>query len=162
MEEMLTRLVEQHQMALLRLCYMLLQDTTLAEDAVQETFIKAYRALPKFRGECSDKTWLTRIAVNTCRDIKRSGWFRYMDRRMEPERCPNQVAEQDDTTACLSEAIRALPQKEKEVILLHYYQGLTEKDVAKVLGVATSTVCYRLKRGREKLRCALERGWADE
>lgn len=65
----LVRLVEQYQTDLLRLCYIQLHDTALAEDAVQETFIKAYRSFPSFRGDCSEKTWLMRIAVNTCRDM---------------------------------------------------------------------------------------------
>ena len=53
----LVRLVEQYQTDLLRLCYIQLHDTALAEDAVQETFIKAYRSFPAFRGDCSEKTW---------------------------------------------------------------------------------------------------------
>ena len=56
----LVRLVEQYQTDLLRLCYIQLHDTALAEDAVQETFIKAYRSFPSFRGDCSEKTWLMR------------------------------------------------------------------------------------------------------
>lgn len=60
-----TQLVETYHKPLLNLCYMTLRDRTQAEDAVQETFLKAYRAMPAFRGECSHKTWLTRIAVNT-------------------------------------------------------------------------------------------------
>ena len=59
-----TQLVDAYQKPLLNLCYLTLRDRTQAEDAVQETFLKAYRALPSFRGECSHKTWLTRIALN--------------------------------------------------------------------------------------------------
>ena len=72
----LVRLVEHYQTDLLRLCYIQLHDTALAEDAVQETFIKAYRSFPSFRGDCSEKTWLMRIAVNTCRDMIHLNSFR--------------------------------------------------------------------------------------
>ncbi len=64
-EERLTALVEQFQRPLLSLCYAYLCDASSAEDAVQETFLKAYRALGEFRGKSQVKTWLTRIAINT-------------------------------------------------------------------------------------------------
>ena len=57
------------------MCYAMLRDAEQAKDAVQETFVKAYRAMDDWRGACSEKTWLTRIAVNTCRDMRRSAWF---------------------------------------------------------------------------------------
>ena len=65
-KQRLTRLVRQYQTDLLRICYIQLHDTALAEDAVQETYLKAYRSMPAFRGDCSEKTWLMRIAVNVC------------------------------------------------------------------------------------------------
>ena len=75
-EEMLAHMVAEYEVILLRTCYMYLHDKALAEDATQETFLKAYKALDSFRGESSEKTWLMRIAMNTCRDMKRSAWFR--------------------------------------------------------------------------------------
>jgi len=68
-EERIERLIDLYEDRLLRLCFLYLHDCTLAEDAVQETFLKAYNALSKFRGESSEETWLMRIAVNTCKDI---------------------------------------------------------------------------------------------
>ena len=68
----LERLVLQYQQPLLRTCFLYLRDRTLAEDAVQETFLKAYRSLASFRGECSEKTWLMKIAMNTCCDLRRA------------------------------------------------------------------------------------------
>ena len=69
MEETLERMVGEWQLPLLRTCCAVLGSEDLAKDAVQETFLKAYRGLPSFRGECSEKTWLMRIAVNVCRDM---------------------------------------------------------------------------------------------
>lgn len=60
-EAALTGLVERHRTALVRMCCLCLGDASLAEDAAQETFLKAYRALDSFRGECDEKTWLMRI-----------------------------------------------------------------------------------------------------
>ena len=72
-EAEITRLVEEHQLALLRLCFAYLHDEKLAEDAVQETFLKAYRKLNQFEGRANIKTWLSAIAINCCRDMSRSG-----------------------------------------------------------------------------------------
>lgn len=92
-EETMMRMVNEWQLSLLRLCYIQLQDKELAEDAVQETFLKAYRSLQSFRGECSEKTWLTRIAINTCRDMQRGGWFRHIDRRVTPDMLPEAIVQ---------------------------------------------------------------------
>ena len=78
-EEMIARYGDD----ILRLCLLYLGDRQLAEDAFQETFVKAWKGRDAFRGESSEKTWLSRIAVNTCRDMLRSGWFRLM-KRSEP------------------------------------------------------------------------------
>lgn len=61
----IVRLVEEYQPMLIRMCYVYLRDAEQARDAVQETFLKAWRALPHFRHECSEKNWLIRIARNT-------------------------------------------------------------------------------------------------
>ena len=65
----LERLMAQYGTALLRMCCLYLRDYSLAEDAVQETFLKAYARLDTFRGDCSEQTWLMKIAINTCRDM---------------------------------------------------------------------------------------------
>ena len=67
----LTRMVGAYQQPLLTLCYAYLHDRQLAEDAVQETFLRAYRALDTFRGESSERPWMTAIAVNVCRSMRR-------------------------------------------------------------------------------------------
>ena len=73
-EEEISRLAEKYQLSLLRLCFAYLHDRTLAEDAVQETFLKAYRSISSFRNESSEKTWLSHIAINCCRDMNKSAY----------------------------------------------------------------------------------------
>lgn len=151
-----TQLVETHQKKLLNLCYMLLRDRAQAEDAVQEAFLKAYRALPSFRGECSVKSWLTRIAVNVCRDMQRSSWFTRLNRAVTPDDLPECAATQDDAEAlCLSDAILRLGAKDREVVLLYFYQNLTMPEIATALSLSASTVSRRLKSACSKLRRAL-------
>ena len=72
----LVRLMAQHKTQLMRMAYMYLGDMGLAEEAVQDTFLKAYAHLDRFRGESGEATWLTRIAINTCKDIRRTAWFK--------------------------------------------------------------------------------------
>lgn len=150
------QLVEQHQTALLRTCFLYLRDRALAEDAVQETFLKAYRSMDTFRGDSSQRTWLMRIAMNTCRDLSRSGWFRFMDRRYTPDMLPEVSAPCNEGEEDLVTAVMQLPRKHREVILLHYYQGMNTIEIADALGIAQSSVSGRLKRAREKLRAMLE------
>ena len=157
-DEMLRQMIGEHQRALLRMCYLYLHDVQLAEDAVQETFIKAMRALDSFRGEASAKTWLTRIAMRTCMDMRRSSWFRREDRRVTPEMLPEKSQEAEAEESALTLAVMNLPRKEREVVLLYYYQDMTMKEIAGTLGVTQPTVTYRLRRARERLRLEMEGG----
>lgn len=158
-EETLANMVAQYEVTLLRTCYMYLRDRNLAEDATQETFLKAYKALDTFRGESSEKTWLMKIAMNTCRDIRRNAWFRYMDRSVEIERLPlpartDEWADADE----LTQAILKLPARYKEVILLYFYQDMTIREIAGVLAIAHSTVGKRIKTACRKLGKMLGKG----
>ena len=158
-EEVFNRLVFEYQEKLLHMCAMYLKDDAAAEDAVQETFLKAYRALPRFRGECSEKTWLMRIAMNVCRDMTRTAWFRHTDRRVTPDELPQRAeSEKGDENEALAQAILQLPRKYKDALLLYYYQDMNQDEVAQALNIAASTVSKRLKQAREKLRVILERG----
>ena len=64
-DQIIIDLVDQYQGMLLRMCYVYLRDMEQAKDATQETFLKAYKSLASFRGDCSEKSWLIRIAINT-------------------------------------------------------------------------------------------------
>jgi RNA polymerase sigma-70 factor (ECF subfamily) len=157
------RLVERHQTALLRLCMVYLRDGELAKDAVQETYLKAYQALPHFRGECGEKTWLTRIAVNVCRDMARSAYFRHTDRRVTPEEMPDRPGEEaPPEREALAQALLELPRRYKDAVLLYYYQDLSQEEVGKALGLSAATVSRRLERARRMLKTALKGKWENE
>lgn len=156
-EETLTRMVAQYEVSLLRTCYMMLRDQSLAEDATQETFLKAYKALPTFRGECSEKTWLMRIAMNTCRDMQRGAWFRHVDRRITPETLPEPYRDMLPEADGLAQAILSLPVKYREVILLRFYQDMTMREIAVVLNIAVSTVGKRIHQACTKLEGMLRK-----
>ena len=154
--EAIERMVKEWQLSLLRLCYIQLHDKTLAEDAVQETFVKAFRGWAQFRGQSSEKTWLTRIAVNTCKDMRRGAWFRHIDRRVTPEMLPEAIIQPTEKNLDLTLALMNLPKKYREAIMLYYYQDMDVREIGTVLGIAQSSVSNRLKKGRDMLRKALE------
>ena len=158
-EQKLEALMDAYGTQVKRLCCLYLRDMGLAEDAAQETFIKAWRGLARFRGECSERTWLMRIAVNTCRDVQRAAWFRRMDRRVTPEELP--LAAPEPGEPALAEAISRLSRRDREVILLRYYQRFSADEIAHMLGQPPNTVKSRLARAKKKLRTMLE-GWNDD
>ena len=157
-EERLNQMVLTYEKDLLRLCCAYLKDIDLARDAVQETFLKAYRRMDQFNGKASEKTWLMRIAINTCKDVLRGGWFRHMDRIAVLEDLPLPVDPPSVEHIALTSAIMALPRKYMEVILLHCDQGMNIRETAQALGITPPAVINRLKKARSALRIALEGG----
>ena len=155
-EEELERIMDEHGDSLLRMCCLYLKDIHLAEDAVQETFLKAYRSMDSFRGDSAEKTWLTRIAINTCKDMKRTPWQRFIDRRKPPEDIPGGTFEQQMGDDTVSRAVMALPQKYRVPLFLHYYEGYSCEEISKFLGIPNATVRTRLRRGREQLKTDLQ------
>ena len=79
-----------------------------------------------------------------------------MPRRITPEMLPDQASEADEDESALTLALMNLPRKEREVVLLYYYQDMNMTDIADALGLTQPTVSYRLRRAREKLRQELE------
>ena len=152
----LERLVEEYQTAVLRICYLYLCDRSQAEDAVQETFLKVYKGLDSFRGESSEKTWIMKIAMNTCWSMNHSGWARFFNRRVTPEMLPEAAVPFEEKDDELTRAVIRLPIRLREVILLYYYQGLKVNEIAEALSISQPSVSGRLKRGRERLRDILE------
>lgn len=162
-EEALRRLMIQYKNDLMRLSYAYLKDAHLAEDAVQETFVKAYQSLDRFRGASGERTWLIRIAINTCKDMKRNSWFRLFDRRVTLDRLPEPI--QDFLTedeGALMEDILNLPDREKDVVLMYYYQGMGVREIGEALNLRASSVSKRLEKARRKLRGMLEGDQQDE
>jgi RNA polymerase sigma-70 factor (ECF subfamily) len=157
----LERLMNEYGTGLTRLCYLYLKDHHLAQDAVQETFIKVYAKYSSFRSESSEKTWITRIAMNVCRDMMRRRSYRERPEEFDDymavsaEGTPEDSAVDRDENIALLHAIRALPDIYRETILLYYYQGFSAQEISAILHTAKSTVNVRLKRGRDMLRTAL-------
>jgi RNA polymerase sigma-70 factor (ECF subfamily) len=164
------RLVLKHKDGLFNLCYRLLGDYEEANDSAQETFIKVYRSLKKFRLESAFSTWLYRIAVNTCKNKLKSSAFR-QKRKMVPlenpisanrsspsreiqddSQCPAMALENKERMRVIQEAINALPAEQREVVTLRDIEGFSYEEVARITGFNLGTVKSRLARARLSLR----------
>ncbi len=148
--------VNDYSSELLRVCFVYLRDLQQAEDALQDTFIKAWRSMDRRSAEgFSEKAWLTRIAVNTCHDYHRSKWFRHTDMRRALDELPQTPAAQAGDRELFMD-VCALPEKEKQAALLYYYQQMTLSETAKILGISKSAVFKRLSGAQKKLRIGFD------
>ena len=152
-QETLTRLIEEHGDRLYRLCLLLLRDPHLAEDAVQDAFLRYLEKAPDFPDAARERAWLLAVTVNGCKSRLRSPWRR----RTAPLLDTYPAADREERE--LLEAIQALPPRDRAVIHLYYYEGYTTVEIARILGARESTVRSLLARGREKLRAVLKEGY---
>lgn len=159
-------IMRRHNRMMFRAARAILRDDGEAEDAVQEAYVRAYRALAGFRGEARLSTWLTRIAVNEA-----------LGRRRQRRESPLADVPPDDVAAALPQgspttpeeasmrkelgevleaAVDRLPESYRTVLMLRAVEGLSERDTADILGIAVPLVKVRLFRARRLLRQALE------
>ena len=147
--------------------YRLVGSDEEARDLCQEAFLKAYKNLRSFKQEARFSSWLYQIALNLCRDRmrRRRGKTMVSLDELEEGGAAMTVAgptaldllQERDTSRLVAQAIEALPDEQREVIILKEYQGLTFLEIAQVLDVPISTVKTRLYRGLDQLRARLER-----
>ena len=155
-EELFKKLVTQYGNSILRMCYMYLKDYQLAEDVTQETFLQVWNKYETFENKSSEKTWITRIAINRCKNCMRASWFKRISIEELPEIFESDSSEMILNKGTISLEIMKLPQKYREVILLYYYQELSVKEISAVLNQKETTILQRLKRARECLKPRLQ------
>jgi RNA polymerase sigma-70 factor (ECF subfamily) len=150
--------------SILRLVYLLVKDRGMAEDITQEVFLKAYRGWDSFRKECHVKTWLYRIAVNEAKRYLRSWSFRRIFSTLQKEKphdvpggqsVEDTIVGQMNTTEIVEKMMDMSPQY-KQVLILHYYEDLSSKEMAQVLGISVEAVRTKLYRARERFKKLLE------
>jgi RNA polymerase sigma-70 factor (ECF subfamily) len=134
-----------------------------ARDLSQEAFLKAYRGLPAFKGEARFSSWLYQIALNLCRDRMRRRRGRMVVSLdaleadghapvLREEATAHYLVESHDLARRVQAAVLALPDDQREVIVLKEYEGLTFQEIAGMLDLPVSTVKTRLYRGLDKMR----------
>lgn len=151
-------LVTRYERAVYHLAVRTLHDRTEAEDATQEAFLKAYRALGSFRPGAKFSTWIFTICYRGCCDRlarrKRFSGDELPD-RADTAAGPEILAERSDEAARLRAAIDALPEKYRAVITLYHLQGKQYEEIATVLNLPLGTVKTHLFRAKEQLRKVL-------
>jgi RNA polymerase sigma-70 factor (ECF subfamily) len=157
--EAFDRLVERYQRDVYRLCYRYVNNHHDANDMAQEVFLKAYRAISKFRGESAFSTWLYRIAVNTCLNFRQA-------KRPPTEPLSETFADARDGAALdveraerariVREAVSRLPERQRATLILKMFHELTHEEVAGILGSSVGTVKANLFHALNNLRKLLE------
>src|SRR5580765_8839012 len=158
-------LVLKYQRKLARLLSRLVRDPAEVEDVTQEAFIKAYRALPSFRGDSAFYTWLYRIAINTAKNHLVAEGRRPLDHGMDlqdPEQydvqsrlrdvdTPEGLLLTDEIQRTVEAAIAALPEDLRTAIVLRELEGMSYEQIAETMGCPVGTVRSRIFRAREAI-----------
>jgi len=167
--ESFNQLIVRWERPIYALAYRMLGREEDARDVCQDTFLRAYRALPGFKGQAKFSSWIYRIALNLCRD-----WIRRQRRnpvsQMPEDVDPGEVAAEAGTTesiedlvarrelgAIVGQAMGALSEEQRTAIVLKEYHGMTFQEIADMQGCPLSTVKTRLYQGLSQLRRHLER-----
>jgi RNA polymerase sigma-70 factor (ECF subfamily) len=158
-------LVLKYQHKLVKLVMRYVRNPAEAEDIAQEAFIKAYRALPQFRGDSAFYTWLYRIAINTAKNavvsrdrspieynLDRSSDESYdMQGRMKDSETPEGLVLTDEIRSIVNGAIDALPEDLRTAIVLRELEGLSYEEIAATMDCPVGTVRSRIFRAREAI-----------
>jgi len=150
-------LVSRYYPGVVRVVYRLCGDTGLAEDMAQEAFLRGWINLPSFRLHSSLRNWLYRIAVNATLDVLRRRTEETLEdeaAQMVPDQAdgPEMTLIEKERVALLQQAMRALPEAARTVLVLREYGGLSYREIASVLDVPVGTVMSRLNYARNRLR----------
>jgi RNA polymerase sigma-70 factor (ECF subfamily) len=150
-------LVRHYDTGLRRLAYRLLGDRARMDDALQEAYLSAYRALPRFRGDSSLGTWLYRIAYNACLDeLKRTREVVDLESVRDRAQADGDPIDALSLRQTLAAALTALPLEDRTAVLLVDANGFDYRSAAEVLGIPEGTVASRLNRARAALRQTLQ------
>jgi RNA polymerase sigma-70 factor (ECF subfamily) len=163
-------LVLKYQRKIMRLLSRMIRDPSEIEDVAQEAFVKAYRALPQFRGESAFYTWLYRIAINTAKnhlvargrrppdsDVSaEDAEFYDGDHALKDIESPERALLRDEIEATVHRSIQQLPEDLRTALTLREFDGLSYEDIASVMQCPVGTVRSRIFRAREAIDKALQ------
>lgn len=164
-------LVEKYRQRVWRLAYNTLRDREEAWDVAQEAFIRAYQALPSFRGQAAFYTWLYRIVMNVAADRARSrgaqgrafgvervpeeDWERVLPDQNPGDEAPDAAAARREQRTKIMRALDSLTEDHRKIIMLSDLEGLSYREIADTLEIPMGTVMSRLHNARRRLRDAL-------
>ncbi len=158
------KLVLRHQDLVFSLSFKLTGNRDMANDVAQESFIRAWKAIEKFRGDSTFGTWIYRITVNTAWTLRKKAKKHNtlnIDDTYEPivideKKDPEQVAINADLTDVLVSALDKIPLDQRIIVELKNIEGRSHKEIADYLGISVTAAKVRLHRAHQKLRLILE------
>ena len=151
-------LSRRHLPAMLGLARRILGNAAEAEDVAQEAFLRVWTHAPRWQPLAQLRTWLTRIVVNLCLDRKRRAPWVDLEAAgdiADPAPGAGEKAESDERQRMVAAAIDKLPARQRDAIMLTYSEGMSNAQVAEILGTSVSAVETLLVRGKQNLRRAL-------
>ena len=150
-DEQFTPLAERYMDTIFRVAYSYLRSKSDADDVTQDVLIQLYRQDKAFERDAHVKNWLIRVTVNRCKNVLRAPWHKAED-----------IADYENTLVFeqpqyreLFDAVMALDKRYRVPVLLYYYEGYSQKEIAEMLAVPEETVRTRLFRARGKLKTSL-------
>lgn len=148
-EQEVNKAIEKYSNMIRRICMIHLKSYADAEDIFQTVFLKYVLSSTVFEGEEHEKAWFVRVTLNACKDLLKS-FFRSRVISLD-EILENPVEIREDYKEVL-EAVLKLPQKYRDVVYLHYYEGYTAPEISRILGKKVNTVYTLLARSKQMLR----------
>ena len=148
-EQEVNRAIEQYSDMVRRLCMIHLKNYADTEDIFQTVFLKYVLSSAAFENEEHEKAWFIRVTINACKDLLRNFFHSHvtsLDEILEHS------AEMQEDHREVLEAVLSLPQKYREVVYLHYYEGCTAPEISQILGKKVNTIYTLLTRSRQMLR----------
>ena len=157
-------LVKRHQELVFSLAYKLTGNRELANDVAQEAFIRAWKAIQKFRGDSTFSTWIYRITVNTAWTLRKKAKKHYslnIEDTQEPvvideKKDPEFLAINSDLSSVLKKALDQIPVEQRIIVELKNIEGRSHKEIAEYLDISVTAAKVRLHRAHQKLRYILE------
>ena len=130
-----------------------------ADDCVQETFIKLLKCDVNFESEEHIRNWIIRVAINECKRVTLSSWFR---KKESIEDYAEKLSFTDPEESSLFYAVMSLPSKYRQVVHLYYYEDYSVKEIAEILGRSETAITTQLSRARKILKSTLSEAWENE
>ena len=143
------RAIELYADTIRRICMIYLKNYTDTEDIFQTVFLKYLQSTQIFENQAHEKAWFIRVSINACKDLKKSFFH---SRTVSLDTLVSQPAVQNSDNREVLEAVLSLPQKYRNVIYLHYYEGYTAPQIGQLLGKKTNTIYTLLTRARLLLK----------
>lgn len=139
-----------------RICFLNLKNPADVEDIFQEVFLKFFLHYDSFENEEHAKAWLCKVTFNQCKDLRKSFWKNKISSIEDME-----ISCQNPEQSNVISAVLALPRDWKQIIYMHYYEGMTIPEIANVMNKNSNTVYTNLRRAKERLKINLKEDFLD-